>query len=255
MNSPQITFPTSSGTAGQTEQAPLGGTQAREGRESPDRHEQHDVAERDALEIVICDDHGMFARGLAEALTGADVRAATRDPDRATRLVKDHRPAVCLMGSRYSGVERLDVLALVNRASPGTSVLLMATTPSRDVWRAFDCGQVAAIVSKACTLSVIQRSLDRVRRGERFTVGIDRPSAPPNPRGQVTLTAREREVLQLTVAGRTTREMSKTLGITVNTVRTHVQHMLDKLGVSTRVQAAQLAVEQHLLLNETVGEG
>ena len=57
------------------------------------------------------------------------------------------------------------------------------------------------------------------------------------------------------MAGRTTREMSKTLGITVNTVRTHVQHMLDKLGVSTRVQAAQLAVEQHLLLNETVGEG
>jgi DNA-binding NarL/FixJ family response regulator len=207
----------------------------------------------DGVDVVVCDDHGMFADGLAEALVGADVRAATRDPVQATRLVEDHRPAVCLMGARYSGVERLDVLPLVRLASPETSVLLLATNPSTDAWKAFDGGQVAAIVSKECTLSAIQRALDRVRRGERFTVGIDRPSARQSQRGNVALTARERDVLRLTVAGGSTREMSRTLGISVNTVRTHVQHLLDKLGVSTRVQAAQLAVEERLL-DEGVGD-
>ena len=151
------------------------------------------------------------------------------------------------MGARYSGVERLDVLPHVRKASPGTSLMLLATASSTSLWDAFDSGQVAAVVTKECTLATIQRSLERVRRGERFTLGIDRPSVHRTPTGDVPLTPRERDVLREMVAGATTSEMARELEISVNTVRTHVQHVLDKLGVGTRVQAAQLAVERRLL--------
>ena len=207
------------------------------------------------VDIVICDAHGMFAGGLAEALsgtgtgtgTGSDVVTTTSDPDQASRLVEDLRPEVLLMGARYSGQERLDVLPHVRKASPGTSLVLLATASSTSLWDAFDSGQVAAVVSKKCTLATIQRSVARVRRGERFTLGIDRPSVHRTPAGEVPLTPRERDVLQEMVAGATTSEMSRALDISANTVRTHVQHVLDKLGVGTRVQAAQLAVQKRLL--------
>jgi two-component system nitrate/nitrite response regulator NarL len=200
------------------------------------------------VDILICDDHGMFAGGLADALsgTGSDVVATTSDPDQVGRLVEDLRPEVFLMGARYSGVERLDVLPHVRKASPGTSLMLLASA-STSVWDAFDSGQVAAVVTKQCTFATIERSLERVRRGERFTLGIDRPSVNRTPTGDVPLTPRERDVLREMVAGATTSEMSRALDISVNTVRTHVQHVLDKLGVGTRVQAAQLAVERRLL--------
>jgi DNA-binding NarL/FixJ family response regulator len=154
---------------------------------------------------------------------------------------------VFVMGARYSGEERLDVLPQVRKASPGTSLVLLATASSTSLWDAFDSGQVDSVVSKNCTLATIQRSVARVRRGERFTLGIDRPSVHRTPAGEVPLTPRERDVLQEMVAGATTSEMSRALDISANTVRTHVQHVLDKLGVGTRVQAAQLAVQKRLL--------
>ncbi len=65
-----------------------------------------------------------------------------------------------------------------------------------------------------------------------------------------TLTPRELEVLRLLAAGRTNRQISKELTISLSTVKTHVEHLMDKLGVSARAQAAVRAVELGLLAPE-----
>ena len=202
--------------------------------------------------VVICDDHAMFVGGLADALSsdGIDVLAATHDPGRVTSLVRELEPRVCLLGAHYSGVERLDVLVEVNRASPATIVVLMSATADSHLWKVWDSGEVDVIVGKKCRFAEIRAAIDRANGGERFTIGIERPE----PQGVFgpgwPVTARELQVLHLMVAGATTSEMSGSLSISVNTVRTHVQSLLDKLGVSTRVHAARVAVECGLVLVE-----
>jgi DNA-binding NarL/FixJ family response regulator len=112
---------------------------------------------------------------------------------------------------------------------------------------------VPALVTTDVSLRGLRDAIETAYHGEtnalpletlrnRVTSSVGRPQAPAG-----TLTQREQEVLRALAAGYSTKEIAMHLGISVNTVRTHVQHLMPKLGVHSRLQAAAVAAVDRLV--------
>jgi two-component system, NarL family, nitrate/nitrite response regulator NarL len=218
-----------------------------------------DVAQ--LIEVVIGDDHAVFLDALATVLAeqGCAVTKATTISD-TVKAVRRRQPDVCLVDRHFAaGVDGLGALGEISGASPRTKVLILSADGNSDsIMRAMRAG-AAAYVHKTRGVAVLRQTIERVLRGE---IVIEVPAAP-GIRPQLArqqdalrlagyLTARERQCLALLVEGQDTAAMISRLGVSAATVRTHVQALLTKLGVHSRLEAAAFAV-QHGLLNEAPG--
>jgi two-component system nitrate/nitrite response regulator NarL len=209
------------------------------------------------MRLLLSDDHDMFLDALASALTrlGHDVVATLTDPDAVPGAVRSLAPDVCVLDLTYSHVERLDVVDNLHRADPQAVVVLLTGSPNARALAAYDAGSVHALVGKGCDLETIDRVICAAGQGERLLAGVPATSAPRRdglPHG-VRMTEREEDVLRLLVSGASTQDMVSSLGISANTVRTHVQHVLDKLGAHSRVQAAARALQLQLVDCDVAG--
>jgi DNA-binding NarL/FixJ family response regulator len=200
------------------------------------------------MNIVLCDDHGIFLDALANALTGMDHRviARTTDPDQLFDLVYRWRPQVSLLDVEFDQVTRLDLAEQVREASPTTRVVLLCGSLASRAWEAYDEGVADGLLCKTCDMETLDSTVRRVAMGERVAPNRRRDwSREASPIAE--LTDRERAVLTMIVAGANTGDIAASLGVSANTIRTHVQHVLDKLGVHSRAKAAALAAEAGLL--------
>ena len=201
------------------------------------------------MSLILCDSHRMFLDGLAFALgtLGHEVVASAERVDDLVDLVHEHDPGACVTElPRGAGHE--DALRQVRQNSPGVGIVLLTSSVDGYPWEAYRRDLADAVVSKACNLRVIDRSLRQVLEGQRVAAGgINRVPA----RGEVTrlehLTDREREVLALIAGGASTVAMSACLGVSSSTVRTHVQNVMQKLQVTHRTKAALVAAELGLV--------
>lgn len=204
------------------------------------------------MRLVICDDHGLFLDALVMVLTrlGHEVVASSECLDEAVNLAAANHPDVCLLDVNFGGTTRLDAMARIKRHEPRTGVLLLTGMASEEVWTAYDAGEVDGVLNKVCGIPVLERAIRAVASGERVVEGFARrPSPPvlhPQPRPD-RLTEREREVLRLLSRGVSTEQMANQLGVSVNTIRTHVQNVLHKLGVNGRGKAVHLAMNMDLV--------
>lgn len=202
------------------------------------------------MRLVLCDDHNMFLDALMTALTrlGLKIQAVTRHVDQVVPLVVEHQPDVCLLDVAFQGGSGLESAALIRDRAPQVKVLLLTGAATDEVWQAYDRRVVDGVVNKVCDINVLQRSINRVANGERVIEGWPLPSpSVEHQREADTLTGRERQVLELLVDGATTPLIAGELGITDNTVRTHVQSILHKLGVHDRSRATRMALSMRLL--------
>jgi two-component system, NarL family, nitrate/nitrite response regulator NarL len=204
------------------------------------------------MTLVLCDDHAMFLEALAAALTAwhHDVVGLTTDPALLPALVAERRPDGCLLDVRLGDTSGIELAAQVRAASPGTVVVLLTGAREPEVDAAFDRGLVDGLVSKSCDAVVLDRAVRRALAGERVLEGWawrPTPSPSASTRLLALLTDREREVLLMIAQGASTSAMSAALGVSTNTVRTHVQSVLQKLQVHHRTKAARLAVELGLV--------
>jgi two-component system, NarL family, nitrate/nitrite response regulator NarL len=211
------------------------------------------------IEVVIGDDHAVFLDALSAVLTeqGCVVTKATTIAD-TVAAVGNRQPDVCLVDRHFAaGSDGIGALAEISAASPRTKVLILSADGNSDtIMRAMQAG-AAGYVHKTRGVSVLKQTIERVLRGE---VVVEVPAAP-GVRPQLArqqdalrlagyLTARERQCLELLVEGQDTAAMVSRLGVSAATVRTHVQALLTKLGVHSRLEAAAFAV-QHGLLGES----
>ncbi len=204
--------------------------------------------------MVLGDDHVVFLDALAAVLTqhGHFVRAVAPGADELVESVRSTQPEVCLI-NRYLDVDDLaDVIGRVIGASGGTRVIVLsgdADTVSAP--QALDAG-ASGYVHKSRGVSALISAVERVLAGN---VVVDVPAANIRrsacandvERLAARLTMRERECLSLLVEGLDTAAMVVKLGISRTTVRTHVQAVLNKLGVHSRLEAASLAVRSGIL--------
>jgi len=205
--------------------------------------------------LVICDDHVVFADALAAVLTqhGFAVRAVVSRLPAVVPALREHQPDVCLLDRRFGELDGLAVLEGIRLVASTTKVLVLTADPTAaGADEAIEAG-AAGFVQKTFGVLTLVESIRRVVGGELV---VNSHWANPRPSGgergdalrlATHLTAREWECLAMLVEGLGTTQMAARLGVATTTVRSHVQALLSKLGVHSRLEAASLAVRHSLL--------
>ena len=207
-------------------------------------------------ELVLGDDHTVFLDALSAVLTqrGFTVGAVARSATETVEAVRRVQPDVCLVDRHFiSGDDGIEAIGSMLAVSKRTRFLVLsADRDNEGVLRALAAG-ASGYLHKTRGIAALAAAIDRVRLGE-VVVDVPVPLAarrtvpPGDPRRLATyLTARERECLALLVQGMSTATMVSVLGVSRTTVRTHVQALLTKLGVHSRLEAASFAVRYGLL--------
>ena len=199
------------------------------------------------MRIVICDDHVLLTEAMVIAFAdhGHEVVATGTTPGQVVELAREHRPDVCPLDVNFPDGTSLEVVAHA-RATGARVVMMSAWTEHDTVVRALEAG-AAGFVSKRQPMTEIVAAIERAHAGE---VGVD-PSllraagrAEADSHGPLWqlrfLTDREWEIMRCIMDGLTTAEMAHQLGVRRSTARTHVQNLLTKLGVHSRLKAAAL---------------
>jgi len=210
-----------------------------------------------AKRLVIVDDHDLARAGLASLLSTDPrlhiVGEATSGRE-ALALCRHLRPDLVLMDVRIPDLDGLAATRAIKQDCPGTSVIIVTMHEKADyLVEALQAG-ASGYVLKGATKQELVSTVSRVLSGEPvinadLTVQLLRRliRADNVATAATQLTAREYDVLRLLVQGRTNGEIAHELRISRSTVKAHVEHILDKLGVCDRTQAAVRAVELGLV--------
>jgi two-component system nitrate/nitrite response regulator NarL len=211
------------------------------------------------IRILVVDDHTLFRRGLI-ALLHADARfivvAEAGDAGEAQRHAAEVQPDVILLDNHLPGVKGVDALAGLLEVAPKSRVLMLTVSEDeRDLGAALRAGaqgyllktvdsedMAAAIVRAMAGVSTISPEMTGKLVTAFRTLPADGavPAAEPDPID--SLSTREREILGHISSGASNKDIARTLGIAETTVKIHVQHILRKLNLASRVQAAVYAV-------------
>ena len=211
----------------------------------------------DPLRIVVADDQELVRTGFCVILeaAGFTVAGEAADGAAAVALAASERPDVVLMDVRMPVMDGLEATRIITAVGPGAPKVVILTTFDLDdyVYEALRSGAsgfllkdapradlVAAVRVAAAGDALLAPSVTR-RLIEAFA---RRPaSAAPAPSRLASLTPRERDILLQVARGRSNTEIARELVVTEATVKTHVGHLLAKLGLRDRVQAVILAYE------------
>lgn len=209
--------------------------------------------------IVLGDDHAVFVESLVSVLAaeGFSVLAAAGSLTATIDAVRTHRPEVCLVDRHFADGDAVAAIDNILAVSPGTRVLILTADRDTEVMlRAIKVGAtgyvhktrgVRALVEAVARVADGEVVVDAPRTSRQRTAGNDARRLAEH------LTARERECLTLLVEGLDTRAMTERLGVSTTTVRSHVQGVLTKLGVHSRLEAASLAVRYDLVDHDEQG--
>jgi DNA-binding NarL/FixJ family response regulator len=215
-----------------------------------------------AWTLVLVDDHQIVRQGLWAILkTEPDLRLVgeAADGQEALRLVERQRPDVLVLDLMLPGLNGLDVARQVARRSPGTRVVILSMhSDEAYVVEALRAG-ASAYVLKESGADELVRAIRDVMAGRRyFSPPISEQAieayqkkaegAPLDP--YHVLTAREREVLQLTAEGLSGAEVAERLFISPRTVESHRANLMRKLGVRNQKELVRYALQRGLIAPE-----
>jgi len=209
--------------------------------------------------LAIVDDHDLARAGLRGMIAGErglEIVGEAVNGRQALALCRRLRPDLVLMDVRMPDLDGLVATRAIKQECPGTSVILVTMHENADyLLEAIKAG-AAGYVLKGATKRELVSAVRRVLAGEsvlepdltsqllRRLASEPRRDAPPLLQ---PLTPREREVLRLVARGYTNQEIATELTLSLSTVKTHLEHIIAKLGVSDRTQAAVRAAELGLL--------
>lgn len=173
----------------------------------------------------------------------------------ALEVIRRTRPRIVLLDIRMAGGDGLDTLQALKAQSPETAVVMLTTYDNPTYMARAVAGGAAGYLLKGMGQEALLEALRAVDRGEMLLTAADlsrllRGITPGMPGAEdliEPLTDREQEVLRLLATGLPNREMAAILFIAESTVKSHVEHIIGKLGVSDRVQAAVWAARHGLL--------
>ncbi|MEX2122057.1 MAG: response regulator transcription factor [Pirellulales bacterium] len=208
------------------------------------------------IKLLIADDHEVVRSGLRSLVSGTEIEivgeAATGDE--AIRLAEQLVPDVVLLDIRMPDTDGLSALGRIRLAQPEMRVLMLSTYDNPTyVARSVALG-ASGYLLKGLGRDELLEAIRRVGAGgdawtreelRRVTGALATPRAAVDV--EVPLTQRESEVLRQLAFGLTNKEIAQALGISYETVKEHVQHVLRKVGVSDRTQAAVWAVRKGLV--------
>ena len=212
--------------------------------------------------LFLIDDHTLLRRGLVALLSQhADLRVVGEagDAGEALRLLPVLRPDVILLDNHLPGVRGVDAIAGLREASQGSRVLMLTVSEDgQDLAAALRNGAQGYLL-KTIDGDLLAQAIRRAARGEpvvspemmgKLVAAFQSQGAPtPEPLPEEeepasVLSPREEDVLREIARGLSNKEIARALDIAETTVKIHVQHILRKLGLSSRVQAAVYASDR-----------
>lgn len=218
------------------------------------------MSEEDAtVRVVVADDQRVVREGLVTSLSvlpGVEVVGAAADGEQAVALVTRHRPQVVLMDLRMPRVDGVEATRRILAAHPGTAVVVLTTYADDDsILAALRAGALGYLTKDAGREQIAralhaaaegQAILDPVVRARLVAAAGPVPDAVPSRPLPDGLTAREAEVLALIATGRTNAQIAAALVVSQSTVKTHINNVFAKTGVTDRAQAVHYAYSHGL---------
>jgi two-component system nitrate/nitrite response regulator NarL len=213
------------------------------------------------IRVLVVDDHTLFRRGLI-ALLGQYpdlcVAGEAADAGQAQRSAQALQPDVILLDNHLPGVSGIDALPGLREAAPAARVLMLTVSEDEQdlgnalrggaqgyVLKTVDGDELAgairrtmggeSVVSGPMTSKLVN-AFQSLHAGRLSALAPAEPAAPADP--LASLSPREQQILRRIALGDSNKEIARVLGIAETTVKIHVQHILRKLNLSSRVQAA-----------------
>ena len=209
-----------------------------------------------SVSLLIAEDHEIVRNGLVRLLKDSEINIVgeASNGDEAVEGTLKHSPDVVLMDIRMKGTDGLQALEQIREKSPNTRVVMLSTYDNPTyVARSAALGADEYLLKGSSREQLID-GIQRVAKGEPLSnesiMRRVRDAMSRRREGlgdEVPLTNRETQVLRHVALGLSNREIGRSLGISVETVKEHVQNILRKINASDRTQAAVWAVKRNLV--------
>jgi DNA-binding NarL/FixJ family response regulator len=217
------------------------------------------------LRVLICDDQALVRAGFRKLLEGTpniEVVGEAEDGHHAVDLARRRRPDLVMMDIRMPGLDGIEATRRIVATSNGTVRVVMLTTFGHDdyVYESLRAGASGFLLKDAAPEELVA-AIETVARGEALLAPavtravieafVRLPQADPDLAATLAeLTPREREVLKLIASGHSNGEIAEALVVSEATVKSHVGHILLKIGARDRVQAVIFAYQSGLAERE-----
>ena len=209
------------------------------------------------VDVLLVDDHAIWRGGVRSMLEDTEFRVvgeASSGKD-ALEAARRLHPRLILLDIRMAGGDGLDALQVLKKEHPRIAVIMLTTYDNPTYMARAVAGGAAGYLLKGIELDALLSALRSVAGGEMLLHPQDLMRSLRGVSADATgaldliepLTSREEEVLRLLATGLPNREMAPILFVAESTIKTHVEHIIGKLGVSDRVQAAVWAARHGLL--------
>jgi DNA-binding NarL/FixJ family response regulator len=209
------------------------------------------------IRIVLADDHAIWRCGVRSMLddTEFEIVGEASSGKEALEVVRVTMPEIILLDIRMASGDGLDALQSLKKEHPHLMVVMLTTYDNPTYMARAVAGGAAGYLLKGIEYEPLLEALRAVASGETLLTAQDltrslrgiTPDAAGSEDLIEPLTDREDEVLRLVATGLPNREIASILFVAESTIKTHVEHILDKLGVSDRVQAAVWAARHGLV--------
>lgn len=201
------------------------------------------------ITILVTEDHGIVRQGIVSILgrqPDFTIVAEAKDGLEAVTLHATHNPDITLMDLRMPNLEGVEAITRIRQESPDARIIILTTYDTdEEIYRGLQAGARGYILKDADFEDLVD-AVRTVHKGKRYL--------PPNVALKLAermdteeLTEREQDVLNLMVLGSSTPVLAKALNISEGTVKFHINHIFQKLGVNDRTQAVIAALRRGLV--------
>jgi DNA-binding NarL/FixJ family response regulator len=201
------------------------------------------------IKLLVVEDHHIVRQGLVALLhtvPDMDVVAEASDGQIGVDLFRKHRPDVTLMDLRLPDLGGAEAVAKIRAEFPGARIIVLTTFDGdEDIYRALQAGARGYLL-KGMFGEELLDAIRAVHAGKTRIPAVVAERLAGRMGGQ-ELTARELDVLRLIVRGQSNKEIGGSLSISEATVKTHINSILSKMGVTDRTQAATAAIQRGIV--------
>ncbi len=210
------------------------------------------------IKVLIADDHTLFRQGLQRILADYDdltVVGEAADGEQAVEVARQLEPDVALMDVTMPGIGGVEAARRLRQAQPDLQIIMLTVSDKdQDLFASIRAGAHGYLLKNAQRAELVD-AIRRVCAGEaiiapamavRLLEEFGSPAHKPAPERDA-LTERETEVLRLVAQGLRNKQIAAELNLSEHTVKTHLRHILDKLHLRGRAQAAAYAAQAGLI--------
>lgn len=203
----------------------------------------------DTVKILFADDHQIVREGLMRLIereSDLKIIAETDNGTDAVRLALQLRPDVTILDLRMPGLDGASAaVEILKRAPESKIVLLTSFTTAADIKRALNAGALGAVI-KDCPCEMLIDAIRSVANGEKF-VSQEIANIMEEAKRLPALSPRQKDILRLVSKGFNNDEIASRIGITRHGVKAHLAIVFERIGASSRTEAASIAISAGII--------